>query len=1511
MKKTALIFTIALLPLLAQAQGWPAGYGGVMIQGFFWDSYLENPDFGPNGTQAERDAGHISIVPHTNPWGSNIRHTWATMYDAGWGTGTDDWEVPLTSWVNLELVKDKVAPFIDLLWLPQSGATIAPPTIVFNGSTQTRGMRGGAQWNFNPGDVIANPDANGFVPYLWFDHGRGESYTYYIDGVAQPYTSMTYFGTEAELKSMIAAYKAMGTYAIEDVVINHKGFAGDFWFQENYRDPETGAMTNTNWTKDDLVGLVYRNGGWTNWYMPLDGSSQEKQITGGGTGKDDGNYGGWANEVAHTSQNAQRNTINYLKYLKDELGYAGFRYDYAAGLAPGRFAQYNMATTPTFSVGEFWTGDPASTWIKNTAVDGMIRSAAFDFQLMYIIKNCFNSGYFQDLKDAGMLNDNLLKRYAVNFIANHDTNKNLPTDTSNPNYANRTNSNIVEANAYLLAMPGTPCLFWPHFMHPDWHDDICRMILARRAAGVTNQANIESASNVGSNGVWWIIDGTKGKLLLQLGSDAVNQGYDSGTFTEVFKSSVCRLCVSNDVASTVDFNNIYNNVKPNLINGYPVLDKPSGSYNSSVTVNVRPSSEGCTLVYSTNGSDPTAASKRITATEGINLTFDESTNLRVGVLLDGEVADGSIVSNNYVIGSDQATGDQIKVYVYDPTGATPYIYAWNGDNQDEQYTGSFPGWPMNYTKQIGGITWREATIPASQFNMILSENGGSQTHNINNVNHEVFYTFRNGIATDVTSTYVNALHDPFVSIDKASGRYSGNLTVTLTTSVEGATIVYTTGTASSPAVAPTASSTQTTGGTITFDTDGTHQLRAAILKDGNVINEVARTYFVENATGNGINIYVKNMSTSDVPKIHIWNTDNYNTSWPGSTLTVQESNCGQTWYKYTMNNTTSAKLMFTLTGDKDKTADISITAPGNYYFYYYPGAHFGNSAFQDGFIDVTGNSKHTTNTKAITVFMYDNGNDWSNLLKLYPYYNNNQIFWDWSHSWAENGFPSTSVNGQNWFYCTFLGKENISAILFNGNKDSERFTVTGTTSDVFIRFPSNGNNWNTGDNLTSSYAQYLPAIETPAEEPGGTSTDTTIPSCATHVPDAQYVYFENTTSMASPCIWAWNDSHNFSGFSWPGDQLAELVGTSPDGNAIYRWVSHETGQSPTSLIFSDGGANATSQMTFVNGGYYTPDGLLGTVNSNVTSLAGLIKSGDTSREFIISNHLTLVHAADDQNVWVKDLDGDAIAPSAIKSTQQYYPGTTEFNRQRNGDFDQSNWAQLILPEGISANELNTLLLGQTVIGRLTDAVNPTIQLSVMPIFGKKLSPYVPNTYIPSSFVMQPTYFFVTPKPQEYANVVWAVYVGPDGENRHVFAVPEKQQRGSTVVNAQDLSGALYVTIDNAICQKPASFSTGELYELTGIIKKTSNGNGNSAPRHITPKDGEPSGDLALSLVNWNYEGTLVVTAVDDLTQTTSRQVASVKYVNMAGLQSDRPFQGVNIRVTHYTDGSTATTKVIH
>ena len=41
-----------------------------------------------------------------------------------------------------------------------------------------------------------------------------------------------------------------------------------------------------------------------------------------------------------------------------------------------------------------------------------------------------------------------------------------------------------------------------------------------------------------------------------------------------------------------------------------------------------------------------------------------------------------------------------------------------------------------------------------------------------------------------------------------------------------------------------------------------------------------------------------------------------------------------------------------------------------------------------------------------------------------------------------------------------------------------------------------------------------------------------------------------------------------------------------------------------------------------------------------------------------------------------------------------------------------------------------------------------------------------------------------------------------------------------------------------------------------------------------------------------------------------KQVAGVQYVNLAGMTSNKPFDGLNIVVTSYTDGTTATTKVV-
>ena len=74
MKKFLLIIMVALMaPLSMMSQGWPAGYGGVALQGFFWDSF--------------------------RPVEGQPNMTMATMYGAGWGEN-DEWFTAMKQFIS-------------------------------------------------------------------------------------------------------------------------------------------------------------------------------------------------------------------------------------------------------------------------------------------------------------------------------------------------------------------------------------------------------------------------------------------------------------------------------------------------------------------------------------------------------------------------------------------------------------------------------------------------------------------------------------------------------------------------------------------------------------------------------------------------------------------------------------------------------------------------------------------------------------------------------------------------------------------------------------------------------------------------------------------------------------------------------------------------------------------------------------------------------------------------------------------------------------------------------------------------------------------------------------------------------------------------------------------------------------------------------------------------------------------------------------------------------------------
>jgi len=74
-----------------------------------------------------------------------------------------------------------------------------------------------------------------------------------------------------------------------------------------------------------------------------------------------------------------------------------------------------------------------------------------------------------------------------------------------------------------------------------------------------------------------------------------------------------------------------------------------------------------------------------------------------------------------------------------------------------------------------------------------------------------------------------------------------------------------------------------------------------------------------------------------------------------------------------------------------------------------------------------------------------------------------------------------------------------------------------------------------------------------------------------------------------------------------------------------------------------------------------------------------------------------------------------------------------------------------------------------------------------------------------------------------------------------------------------------------------------------------------------------SGDYGNNTSNSFCLGTIIIdndlSGINDVV-VGEKEVASTTYMNLSGVESNEPFDGINIVVTHYTDGTTTTSKVI-
>ncbi|KAJ3680459.1 hypothetical protein LUZ60_016737 [Juncus effusus] len=276
------------------------------------------------------------------------------------------------------------------------------------------------------------------------------------------YSLDSQYGSRAELEALLATLSQHGLRGMADIVINHR------------------------------VGTVQgRNGKFTRFDgIPMSWDESAVTSCSGGTGnKSTGeNFDGVPN-IDHTQSFVRTDLIQWLKWLKNEIGFQDFRFDFAKGYDAKFVKEYIEESKPKFSVGEYWDSceydathclnynqdkhrQRIINWIDRTG--GL--SAAFDFTTKAILQEAVK-GEMWRLRDAEGAPPGVLgwwKSRAVTFVDNHDTGSTqahwpFPSD------------HIMEGYAYILTHPGIPSVFYDHFYN--WgdsiHDQIAKLMEIR------------------------------------------------------------------------------------------------------------------------------------------------------------------------------------------------------------------------------------------------------------------------------------------------------------------------------------------------------------------------------------------------------------------------------------------------------------------------------------------------------------------------------------------------------------------------------------------------------------------------------------------------------------------------------------------------------------------------------------------------------------------------------------------------------------------------------------------------------------------------------------------------------------------------------------------------------------------------------------------------------------------------------------------------------------------------
>lgn len=328
------------------------------------------------------------------------------------------------------------------------------------------------------------------------------------------------WGTKDNLTKLITALHAGKTKVIGDIVINHRGDVGGWttFSTDNFGEYGKFELTQSHICAGDEAF----------W----DSSSPQYHSSVHG-GDDTGTNDPGARDMDHANEYIQNWAKAYTQWMINVMKYDGFRYDMTRGYAGKYLRMYNETAQPYISVSEFWTGvADIVTHLQATGYNTM----AFDFPQKGVLHDAIvKSSYGKLKKNSNTLRGKGLAKYAVTFIDNHDTFERPEEDACNQEFGGcradlddaKVKNWILQANAYILMMPGVPCVFWPHWYK--YREEINELIAIRKLAGIHSESQVSAETgNSTSKAYSGTIAGHRANVILRLGpnrSTEIPDGY--------------------------------------------------------------------------------------------------------------------------------------------------------------------------------------------------------------------------------------------------------------------------------------------------------------------------------------------------------------------------------------------------------------------------------------------------------------------------------------------------------------------------------------------------------------------------------------------------------------------------------------------------------------------------------------------------------------------------------------------------------------------------------------------------------------------------------------------------------------------------------------------------------------------------------------------------------------------------------------------------------------------------